>query len=52
MTKGLAQWKAVTKKKGKCSPASENLGLQGKLHKGGISNQRSFCTGSQPLSEV
>lgn len=50
MTKGLMQQTSITKKK--CSPFSEDLGFQGKLHKEGISNQRSFQKGSQPLNEV
>jgi len=32
-----------------CSPISEDLGLQGKLHKEGISNQRTFPSGGSAL---
>lgn len=49
-TKGLAQWKGAIKKKEKYSPVSEDLGLQGELHKGGTSRKRTFQGGSQPLN--
>jgi len=42
----------ITKGKKRWSPVSEDLGSEKKLHKGGTSNQRSFYSGSQPLSEV
>jgi len=35
-----------------CSPTSEDLGLQKKLHKEGISRKKSSHDGSQPLNEV
>lgn len=50
MTKELAQWKDVTKKKH--LPISEDLGLQGKPHKRKISNERSISSCGQPLNEV
>lgn len=50
MTKEIAQQKSATKKKH--SPASEDLGLQEKPHKGMISNLRSLTPSSQPLNEV
>ena len=44
------KWNGVMKEK--ASHILEDLGLWGKIHKGGISNQRSFPSGSQPLNEV
>lgn len=46
------KWEQNGVTKERCSPTSEDLDSQGKLHQGGISNQRSFPRGSQPLNEV